>query len=108
MALNTHSNMNSILENFRLEGVVKEVSHSREDGWYVVVNHGNGWETTYGQLKSDVAVKEGEAVSSGEIIGYVAKPSVYGASLGDHVEFKVTLNDYAVDPKTAVGEDTGE
>ena len=90
------------------KGVVKKVAHSREDGWYVVVDHENGWETTYGQLKPEVTVKEGQTVNGGEIIGYVAEPSLYGANLGNHVEFKVTLNDYAVDPKTAVGEDIGE
>ncbi|MBQ2752864.1 MAG: M23 family metallopeptidase [Firmicutes bacterium] len=90
------------------KGTVKKVAHSREDGWYVVIDHENGWETTYGQLRDDLAVKEGDRVDSGDTLGFVADPSVYGAMLGEHVEFKVTLNDYAVDPKTAVGENTGE
>ncbi len=89
-------------------GMVKKVAHSREDGWYVVIDHENGWETTYGQLRDDLAVEEGDRVDSGDTVGYVGRPSVYGTMLGDHVEFKVTLNDYAVDPKTAVGEYKGE
>ncbi len=89
-------------------GVVKEVNESAEDGWYVVIDHENGWETTYGQLQEELAVEEGERVVAGEMVGYVAEPSIYGSLLGEHVEFKVTLNDYAIDPKTAVGENIGE
>jgi len=90
------------------DGVVKEVAQSREDGWYVVIDHKNGWETTYGQLDKDLTVEKGESISGGETLGYVASPSVYGSMLGEHVEFKVTLNDYAIDPKTAVGENIVE
>ena len=89
-------------------GRVKKVAHSREDGWYVVIDHENGWETTYGQLRDDLAVEEGDRIDGGDVVGYVGSPSVYGTMLGDHVEFKVTLNDYAVDPKTAVGDYMGE
>ncbi len=89
-------------------GVVAEVGESREDGWYVVVDHENGWQTTYGQMQENLAVNVGDKVSDGSVIGYVGEPTLYGAMLGEHVEFKVTLNDYAVDPKTAVGENTGE
>lgn len=89
-------------------GVIKKVAQSREDGWYVVIDHENGWETTYGQLGEDVTVSEGERIGTGDILGFVAEPSIYGSMLGEHVDFKVTLNDNAIDPKTAVGENIGE
>lgn len=89
-------------------GTVKTIGKSREEGWYVVVDHNNGWTTTYGQLGENLTVREGDRVNSGDIIGFVAEPSVFGSALGSHVDFKVTLNDCAVDPKTAVGENVGE
>ena len=89
-------------------GTVKTVAESREEGRYVVVDHNNGWTTTYGQLGENLTVNEGDRVNSGDIIGFVAEPSVFGTELGSHVDFKVTLNDYTVDPKTAVGENLGE
>lgn len=90
------------------EGRVKEITKSREKGVSVILDHENGWQTTYSQLKENLAVNVGDRVKAGEVLGEVNEPSLYGAALGSHVDFKVTLNDTPIDPKTAVGENLGE
>lgn len=83
-------------------GTVTEVVEDEDKGSYVVIEHGNGWATTYSQL-SDISLSVGEAVEQGETIGKVAEPSIYSSAMGPHVEFKVTLDDRAVNPEAAVG-----
>ncbi len=81
------------------EGQVLEVSADEVLGNYVVIQHGNGWSTTYGQL-ANVGVKVGDVVSPGFILGQIAAPTKYSVSLGSHVDFKVTHNDTTVNPET--------
>ncbi len=83
------------------EGQVLEVSANEVLGNYVVVQHGNGWSTTYGQLEN-VTVKAGDVLSTGFIIGQTAAPTKYSVSLGSHVDFKVTHNETTVNPETVL------
>ena len=84
------------------DGKVTEVSEDETTGNYVVIEHRNGWATTYSQLE-DIKVSEGETVSKGDVIGLVSKPSVYSSALDSHMEFTVTLDDMTVDPEIAIG-----
>lgn len=84
------------------EGTVAEIVEDENRGNYVVIEHGNGWATTYSQL-SDISLSVGEAVEKGETIGKVAEPSIYSTAMGPHIEFKVTLDDRAVNPEAAIG-----
>lgn len=84
------------------DGIVTEIVEDDTKGNYVVIEHENGWKTTYSQL-ADITVSEGSAVSEGDTLGVVASPSVYSSALGPHVEFMVTLDDITVDPEVAIG-----
>ncbi|MDR1539131.1 MAG: M23 family metallopeptidase [Clostridiales bacterium] len=81
-------------------GVVTKVESDRKNGNIVVIDNGNGWTTTYGQLMDSVLVKEGDVVKSGQVIGGVSSPTIYGVLLGNHLIFKVTKDDASIDPKT--------
>ncbi len=83
------------------EGQVLEVSADEVLGNYVVIQHGNGWSTTYGQL-ANVGVKVGDVVGSGFIIGQTAAPTKYSVSLGSHVDFKVSHNETTVNPEAVL------
>lgn len=83
-------------------GTVAEIVEDENKGNYVVIDHGNGWATTYSQL-ADIDLSVGEAVEQGETIGKVAEPSIYSTAMGPHIEFKVTLDDRAVNPEAAIG-----
>ena len=81
------------------DGVVEAVSNDRVNGNTVVLAHGNGWTTTYSQLRDDINVTEGEVVCEGDVIGRVGTPSVYSEALGTHLTFTVSKENNTVDPK---------
>jgi len=81
------------------EGVVLEVTSTRESGKTVVVEHGNGWRTTYSQLQDNVLVAVGSVVTKGQIIGGVGEPSLYSVLLGPHLQFAVARDGASVNPK---------
>lgn len=85
-------------------GTVESVAFNDEDGYTVTVFHGNGWRTTYGQLDKNTAVSQGDFVKAGDVIGTVAAPTKYSLSLGEHLEFAVTEDSAAIDPKIALAE----
>jgi len=86
------------------DGTVSEVTNDYEKGYTVVINHQDGWSTTYSQLSENVAVAVGDTVEKGQKIGQVAQPTKYGAAIGTHLEFKVCQGEFAIDPKVALGE----
>lgn len=73
-------------------GTVKEITEDAEAGTTVIIEHANGWLTTYGQLNEAVKVKEGDRVEQGQAIGTVDAPTKYGAALGTHLEFAMEKN----------------
>ena len=68
--------------------------HQFGGGNRVVVDHGNGLETTYNHLSS-FSVREGQTVSRGDVI---ALSGTTGASTGCHLHFEVQVNGEVVDP----------
>ena len=57
-------------------------------GNYVEIDHGNGYETLYGHMSS-IAVSQGQAVTQGQVIGYVGST---GNSTGNHCHFEMSYN----------------
>jgi murein DD-endopeptidase MepM/ murein hydrolase activator NlpD len=82
------------------DGRVADILSTRERGKTVVIEHGNGWSTTYSQLQSDVAVSVGDVVERGQTIGYVGKPTMYSYALAPHVMFRVLQDDVTVNPRS--------
>ena len=80
-------------------GKVNRVYNDSELGNVVVMELGNGYEITYGQLK-DITVSEGGFVNQGDIIGNVAAPTKYYVVEGCNVYFKLTKNGEPVNPMT--------
>ena len=62
-------------------------------GYYVKLDHGNGFETLYAHCSS-ICVTAGQEVSQGEVIGYVGST---GNSTGNHLHFEVRKNGQRVD-----------
>ena len=54
-------------------------------GNHVVINHNNGYLTLYGHM-SKIAVKKGQVVAKGDVIGYVG---CTGSCTGPHVHYEV-------------------
>lgn len=77
------------------DGVVESADAKAQGyGNHVVINHGNGYTTLYGHM-SRMAVKPGEKVKRGQIIGYVGST---GLSTAPHVHYEVLKNGERMNP----------
>ncbi len=63
-------------------------------GYFVVVDHGNGYQTTYGHNAANL-VSQGQGVLQGQ---QVAESGNTGNSTGDHLDFRILYNGTALDP----------
>lgn len=75
-------------------GVVRFVGWKSGYGQMIVLNHGDGLETTYSHLSSAV-VSLGQPVAQGQLIGHIGNS---GWSTGPHLLFEVRRDGVAVDP----------
>lgn len=77
------------------DGVVKDVAQRNStSGQTVVIDHGNGYETSYSHL-SKIEVRRGQKVRRGDII---ARSGDSGLSLAPHLHYEVRINGMRVDP----------
>ena len=76
------------------DGTVSEVGFNPERGNYLVLDHGDGLSTLYGQCR-DFTVEEGDTVRVGEMIGAVGST---GMSTGPHLHFEVRQDDEPQNP----------
>ena len=77
------------------DGVVRDVAlRNSTQGQTVVIDHGNGYETSYGHL-SKIHVRKGQSVRRGDII---ALSGDTGLSLAPHLHYEVRLDGMRVDP----------
>lgn len=79
------------------DGIVSEISTNALTGNTVVVDLGDGYELTYGQL-TDISLQKGDVVQVGQYIGKVAAPTIYYSEEGCNVYFKMTKDQIPVDP----------
>ena len=69
-------------------------------GFYVTIDHGNGFSSTYGHMAEQPWVSVGQHVNQGDVIGPVGST---GASTGPHTHFILMLNGQTVDPLQYLG-----
>ena len=69
-------------------GTVVTAGWNNSYGYYITINHGNGYVTLYAH-NSKLLVSKGETVSRGQVI---AKCGSTGNSTGPHIHFEVSLN----------------
>lgn len=81
------------------DGRVTSVGYDTILGNMVVMDLGNGYELTYGQLEN-ITVSEGSYVSVGDGIGTVASPTRYYSVEGSNVYFKLTKDGEPINPMT--------
>lgn len=79
-------------------GKVVYVGWSNVFGNYVIINHGNGYQTLYGHMSKTLA-HVGQEVSQGTRIGLVGST---GYSTGPHLHFTVYKNGKLVNPLTLI------
>jgi len=77
------------------DGVVKSMGKFRRMGRMMVIDHGYGFVTRYGHL-SKYAVKQGQKVKRGNVIGYMGNS---GRSTGPHLHYEVWRNGKILNPR---------
>lgn len=75
-------------------GRVSIASYSNSAGFYVSINHGDGFSSIYMHMTRYV-VSSGQAVSAGQLIGYVGSTGISG---GPHLHFGISKNGVYVNP----------
>lgn len=75
-------------------GTVTASEYKSDYGYYVVIDHGNGYSTFYAHA-SKLLVKAGDVVETGDVI---AKVGSSGQSTGNHLHFEVRVNGTRVNP----------
>jgi len=97
-------------------GTVIHASWYGADGYTVMIDHGNGYVSTYGHVNPSFVVSVGEKVSAGQTIAYVGPKYVEkksytkytdstgkttnGATTGPHLHFAVSKNGKKINPFT--------
>lgn len=79
-------------------GTVIAVEDDDLMGTQVIIDHNNGYQTTYANLQTYPAVETGEVVSSGQVIGAVGTTALADSALEPHLHFAVSYNGDALDP----------
>ena len=64
------------------DGEVYTVYEDDSMGYTVVIRHDGGYLTRYASLSQDIPVKSGDAVSAGQVIGYVGDTALVETTLG--------------------------
>lgn len=83
-------------------GTVAEAGEDPEYGIFVLLQHGDEYQSMYGHL-SRLLVRQGETVESGEVIGLSGNT---GNSSAPHLHFEIRRRGQVVDPLTLVKEGT--
>ena len=81
-----------------LGGKVLQAGFSRIYGNYIIIDHGNGYQTLYGHMSKKIS-STGDYVQQGQKIGLVGST---GYSTGPHLHWTVYKNGKVVDPLTLV------
>ena len=79
-------------------GVVTTATFGKSAGYYVSINHGDGYSSVYMHMTHYV-VSKGQAVSAGQVIGYVGST---GTSTGNHLHFGISYNGVYKNPANFV------
>ncbi len=82
------------------EGVVIISEKSSSAGWYVTIDHLDGYRSTYMHMCCKPAVDVGDVVLAGQYIGCIGST---GWSTGDHLHFGIYKNGEPVNPMEYVG-----
>ncbi len=74
--------------------MVKISSSDNVLGKYIILAHGNGYETIFAHLHKRL-VKKGDIVQRGKVIGHIGNT---GRSTGSHLHYGVRYNNKSIDP----------
>lgn len=68
------------------DGRVAKAEYHSSYGWHVMIDHYNGYGTTYAHMKKELQVFKGQEVKAGQVLGYCGNT---GNSYGAHLHFEL-------------------
>ena len=86
------------------DGKVVASTSNKESGYYIRIDHGDGYVSAYAHMKELSNLKPGDKVSQGDVIGYVGST---GISSGAHLHFAVYKDGKAIDPEKLIAHARG-
>jgi murein DD-endopeptidase MepM/ murein hydrolase activator NlpD len=80
------------------DGVVEQRGEDRQYGRFLLLKHGQGYESYYGHLQ-DWDVDKGDSVQAGKTIGWVGTT---GQSTAPHLHFEIRKDGQQIDPASVI------
>lgn len=80
------------------DGTVLAVYEDDLLGRTVTLDHGRGWVTHYSNLAEEVAVRAGDSVQAGQVLGQVGDTALLEVAAAPHLHFAVYKNNVPQDP----------
>ena len=87
------------------DGEVLSVENTMLEGVIITIQHEQNLITKYASLDETTAVKKGDKVTKGQVIGKVGTTAMNEVEEGPHVHFEVWLKDSLVDPTNYLTDD---
>jgi murein DD-endopeptidase MepM/ murein hydrolase activator NlpD len=81
-------------------GAVADAGQDPEYGWFVLLQHADGYQSMYGHLSRRLVVR-GDSVAPGQVIGLSGNT---GRSTAPHLHFEIRRQGVSLDPLTMVKE----
>ncbi len=76
------------------DGVVTKACRNGGYGKYVLIDHGNGYTSSFSHMQKYV-VRKGDKVERGQLIGFIGNT---GRSTGPHLHYEIALNKKPINP----------
>ncbi len=76
------------------DGVVRQAGYNKGLGRFIILSHGNGYESVFAHLKKQL-VKKGDHVVRGQVIGLLGNT---GRSTGSHLHYELRYQGRAINP----------
>lgn len=80
------------------DGTVKKVGSNNLDGNYIVIEHADGYQSTYKSLQEPSTLKAGAKVKQGQLIGKMSSTQGSESLDGDHLHLEMTKNGEFINP----------
>ncbi|SFK14441.1 Murein DD-endopeptidase MepM and murein hydrolase activator NlpD, contain LysM domain [Marinilactibacillus piezotolerans] len=81
-------------------GTVVAASYNRGLGYFVQLDHGDGYQSVYGHMQPNLQVSIGDTIEQGQRLGTMGTT---GTSTGVHLDFKILKDGDYVDPAPYIG-----
>ena len=81
-------------------GTIKKIYNDSFYGKVIIIDHGQGYESLYGNLDNEVNVKEKQTVKKGQIIGKIGNTAIGEIKDEPHIHIQLFKDNKSIDPSS--------